>query len=58
MQEAMPSEILNQLRNDGRGRHHRAELEKAIAQAEQHLAEIKRMVTNGKKENTSAQSTP
>jgi hypothetical protein len=42
MQGATPSEILEPLRNDGRSRHHRAEMEKAIAELARKLAEIKR----------------
>jgi uncharacterized protein YhaN len=41
MQEVTPSEILGELRNDGRSRHHRAELEKEFDRLEAKLAEVK-----------------
>jgi hypothetical protein len=51
MQGANPSEILEGLRNDGRGRHHRNELEKAIAKLERTLAELKADCEKEKKTN-------
>jgi hypothetical protein len=43
MQEVTPSEILSELRNDGRGRHHLAEAHKAVNKLEAKLAEIKNL---------------
>jgi hypothetical protein len=41
LQMVNPSEILGELRNDGRSRHHRAELEKEFDRVERKLAEVK-----------------